>query len=670
MIEKLENPAAFVALLLAAHASVLAQGNNTIRSETKVVLVDAVVTDKKGYVDNLTASDFEVFEDDKKQSITSFSAEADPASASKAQAHYMILLFDDSSMDSSDQRRARDAALQFVDSSVGPHPMIAIINFRGSLRIAQNFTDDVARLKTVLRGGEPGGLSARSVAPDLTSPASVSAGNLFLAVRSLARDLASAPGRKTLVLLSADSQLKLEEHSAEINAALDACNRANVAIYGIDTAGFVVSSPTAFGRRVNPGAAPRAGFGSPGCTADSDTIGCQDPTVSPSSADGSRNQAVLRMLSGGSGGFVISNTNDLAGGLEKIGKEQNQYYLLGFTPPDSPEGSCHKLRVKVNRGGTSVRARTSYCNARTNNVLAGSSIEKELESLPASPAGGANAGGAKAWIQAPFFYTSDKTSISLARVNLAMEIPLKQVKTEKEHGKLRGTVHVLGIAHRPDGSVAARFSENVALEFDDAKKLSAFLAAPFHYENQFDIVPGTYMLGVAYDAGEESRGKVETPLSVDPYQPAQFALSGLVLSRQYGPAADPRLHTDAMWMADRTPLIAEGVRFVPSGSNHFQKTDAPAIYAEIYEPLLAASDPQSGLAVGMSIRVVDNKTGEQKVDTGLLRVTLPAITGRPNIPAAKRVPIDSLGPGSYRLEVEASDTAGKSARRTVNFEIE
>ncbi len=94
-------------LMIMAAASVQGQGNNTIRSETKIVLVDAVVTDKKGYVHDLTAKDFEVLEDDKKQAITSFSSEADAGAASKAQTHYMMLLFDDSSMDSSDQRRAR-----------------------------------------------------------------------------------------------------------------------------------------------------------------------------------------------------------------------------------------------------------------------------------------------------------------------------------------------------------------------------------------------------------------------------------------------------------------------------------------------------------------------------------------------------------------------------------
>jgi len=653
----------FVCALAVAPVHVLAQGNNTIHSETKVVLVDAVVTDKKGYVHDLTAKDFQIFEDDKKQTITSFSSETDPAAASQAQTHYMIFLFDDASMDNSDQRRARGAAMQFVESNAGPNHAIEIINFRGALQVAQTFTSDAVRLKTVLNGGEPSAARVNGATPGLSTAASLGERNLFLAIRSLARDLASAPGRKTLVLLTADSQLRAEEHTSEINAALEACNRANVAIYGIDTSGFV-ASPTGFGGRVNAGERPaRVGFGNPGCGDDVNAFGCPQASAEmPAPADRSRNQAILQMLSIGSGGFVISNTNDLAAGLQKIGKEQGEYYLIGYTPPDSPEGSCHKLRVKVDRGGTAVRARTGYCDALSNNPLAGSSIEKVLDSLPAAAPGGSNA-----WIAAPFFYTADK----LARVNLAMEIPLRKIKAEKQHGgKVRATVHVLGVAHRLDGSVAARFSESVALEFEDEKRLAAFTAVPFHYENQFEIVPGAYTLDVAYAAGDDSRGKVEAPLAVDPYQPDQFALSGLVLSRQYGPATDPRLRTDAMGTADRTPLIAGGMRIVPSGSSRFKSTDAPAVFVEIYEPLLLTSDPNNAPGVGVTLRVFDRRSGERKLDTGLLSVTLPAATGSPAIATAKRLPIDSLVPGAYRLEVEASDTAGKTAHRTVDFDIE
>ena len=57
------------------------QSGAVIRTETRVVLVDAVVTDKKGtYVRDLGMKDFKVWEDNKEQQIKSFSFEADPDS--------------------------------------------------------------------------------------------------------------------------------------------------------------------------------------------------------------------------------------------------------------------------------------------------------------------------------------------------------------------------------------------------------------------------------------------------------------------------------------------------------------------------------------------------------------------------------------------------------------
>jgi hypothetical protein len=73
------------------------------KSESRLVLVDAVVADKKGnYIHDLTQKDFKVFEDNngKKQ--------------------YMVLFFDNSSMQMGDQMVARKAATQFIDTNAGP----------------------------------------------------------------------------------------------------------------------------------------------------------------------------------------------------------------------------------------------------------------------------------------------------------------------------------------------------------------------------------------------------------------------------------------------------------------------------------------------------------------------------------------------------------------------
>jgi hypothetical protein len=374
------------------------------------------------------------------------------------------------------------------------------------------------------------------------------------------------------------------------------------------------------------------------------------------------NQNIMYMLAQGTGGFVIHETNDLTGAMAKIGKEQNEYYILGYTPPESEEGSCHTLRVKVNRGGTEVRARTGYCNSKPQDLLAGNSTEKSLEARALA----LQAGNVTASMQLPFFYTAP----NVARVNVAMEIATGDVKFEKQKGKFRATINVLGLANLPDGSVGARFSDAVKLDFDDKKQMEAFKEQPLHYENQFDVASGKYNLKVVFSSGGEGFGKVEMPLTVDPYDAKQFSMSGVALSKEVRRASDLGTGLDALLLEDRVPLIADGMQLVPYGSNHFKKTDLAAFYLELYEPLLASGDPKKPPVVAFELRVLDGKTGEQKDDTGLMRVGLPAQSGSPTIPVGAKIPIASLTPGPYKIEIKALDDAGKEFKRTADIQIE
>src|SRR5215469_15768952 len=113
----------------------------TVTTETRLVLVDTVVTDKKGnYIRDLSQKDFKVFEDGKEQPIKSFSSEAGASSPTSNQKHYLVLFFDDSTMSVADQGFARKAALQFLDSNTGADRYIAVVDFNGTLRVSQNFT--------------------------------------------------------------------------------------------------------------------------------------------------------------------------------------------------------------------------------------------------------------------------------------------------------------------------------------------------------------------------------------------------------------------------------------------------------------------------------------------------------------------------------------------------
>src|ERR1700676_4588314 len=66
-----------------------------IKKESRPVLVDAVVTDKKGnYVHDLAQKDFKVFEDNKEQPIISFSSGANSPGPQNPQKHFLVLFFD------------------------------------------------------------------------------------------------------------------------------------------------------------------------------------------------------------------------------------------------------------------------------------------------------------------------------------------------------------------------------------------------------------------------------------------------------------------------------------------------------------------------------------------------------------------------------------------------
>jgi Ca-activated chloride channel family protein len=72
----------------------------------------------------------------------------------------------------------------------------------------------------------------------------------------------------------------------------------------------------------------------------------------------------LRKISDETGGgyFELQKSQDLAPTFTRVAQELRSQYLLGFAPV-SLDGKIHKLDVKVNRPGMTVRARKSYLAA-------------------------------------------------------------------------------------------------------------------------------------------------------------------------------------------------------------------------------------------------------------------------------------------------------------------
>ena len=748
----------FAAALAIGQAQQPANSNDvgTIKVETRVVLVDAVVTDKKGnYIRDLAAGDFKLWEDGKEQSVNSFTREDQNPDPAHPRKHYLVLFFDNSTMEFGDQAKARDAATKFVESNAGPDRLMAVVEFGGTLRITQNFTADGDRLKKVVAGIKFSTVNPNSPSPDLASAgmpqttaspldapafggleADFGARSVFMALRNLAKGLAGAPGRKTLVFLSSGFPMTIELES-ELNATIDACNKANVAVYPVDVRGLVAPVPGGASLRGRPelrtpkvvpaslawsgsgtnsllhfapfvaepaqhggggggggggghgggggggggggkgggggtgggggkggsggsgGGGGRGGGGGVGTPTNYGPVNPPRPLV-PQIPNVSGNQQFLYQLAEGTGGFVIVNTNDLLGGMERIAKDQSEYYLLGYRPPDSPEGSCHTLKVKVDRGGTQIRFRSGYCKVRPQDLLAGSSTEKDLETRATSEM----PSNVAASMRTPYLYTAP----NVARVDLAMEIPSKSLHFEKVKGKHHAEVNILGIAYRPDGGIAARFSDTVNLDFEEKDELTHFQANPMHYEKQFEMGPGTYNLRIAFSSGNDVFGKLDSPLNILPYDGKKIAVSAIALSNNLVKVADLNSAYDSELLEDNKPMVVRGTQVFPSATNHFKKTDAAAAYIEVYDPLLIGDKPPQ---VALEYRIVNVKTGEQKLDIGFTDTKDSIRPGNPIVPVGLRLPLDTLTPGTYRVDLRAQDSLGNGTDfRSVEFDLE
>jgi hypothetical protein len=423
---------------------------------------------------------------------------------------------------------------------------------------------------------------------------------LLEGLKTVAESLASVRGRKALVLFT--SGFPLPPSGTQMAAAISACNRANVAVYVTNASSF-------------------------------------------------------KPLADETGGRVIANANDLVGALGHIAEEQEEHYVLGYTPAESPVGSCHALRVAVSRAGLDVRARKGYCSAKPVNLVAGDATTKAAENRAAP-----SAGNLAATMQLPYFYAS----ANVARVNLAMDIAPAGIKFEKVKGKPHAELHVTGLASKPGGEVAGRFNDSVGLDFESTKESDAFAKQAFHYEYQFDLAPGQYNLRVTVDAGEGSFANVEMPLSVEPWDGRRLGLSGVALSKESHAVPDLASALDDSLLEDRRPLIAGSHQIVPSGSSRFHRADPSLAYLEIYDPLLSAPNPP---ALSLRIRVMDRRTGLAKEDLGSFSLANFIHPGNPVIPVAFNLPV--LPPGAYRLEATAAHSPGTdSVVRTADFEVE
>jgi VWFA-related protein len=593
------------------------------------VMVDAVVTNQADApIHGLTAADFHIFEDGKERAITGLGTHAGAATTGVSQQQRIVLLFGPQSADG--LQWIQQAAAKFVADNAGPNRLMEIV-----------FTDICYNTSTTPYVADAGQLQhVLDPWPDLLHcehPADTGGDLRAAYYAQVAQSLARVPGHKAVALF--------------------------VATAG-PSAGAAEEKP--------PEAAPPASTRRARARSEQSAEPHRDPfdmehefrkadaSVYPVQAQaGAALPKWALSLAAATGGHGLIRGNGGPGVLDSLTREQDESYTLAFSPRFSADGSCHELKVTVNRPDVKVLGRNLYCHvAETIMAAAAKPRESELDSLAASD----KAGNTAASVSVPFFY--EPTGV--ARVNLALEIPSPVLEPTDRNGKLHAEMDVLGVAYVvPSGEVAARFTQKMKFDFDTRRQFDDFLARPLHFEHQFEIAPGKYQLRVVFRSAKDRFGAVETPLTIDPFQAAQLSLSAIALSRNVQPISPEAAQDETE--SGKVPLVFRGNRIAVSGSDALSRTGTAEAYFEIYQPPVAGA---GAVGLTMRMRLLDAQSDEERWNSGDVDLSALAKPGNRVIPVALKLPVAGLPAGTYHAELTVKDSAGGKAVRSISFHTE
>jgi VWFA-related protein len=99
-----------------------------------------------------------------------------------------------------------------------------------------------------------------------------------------------------------------------------------------------------------------------------------DPVISPALDQARLRDRIesLRVLALNTDGVAVVNSNDIEGGLKRIGDDLTSYYLLGYYSTNTAfDGRFRRITVRVRRPGVEVRARRGYRAATEAEIEAG-----------------------------------------------------------------------------------------------------------------------------------------------------------------------------------------------------------------------------------------------------------------------------------------------------------
>jgi VWFA-related protein len=353
--------------------------DQTLRTNTRLVVVDVVATDSKGQpIPDLKASDFTLLEDGKLQKISGFTFEHPGSNlaqtaqiqlppsvvtnAPKFQSNSLnVILFDTVNGEFAEHAYARDQLLKFLNGAALDRP-VAIFALQNQLKLLHDFSTDNKSLSAAVAKYRPPAQTINSESIESRASAFTTRGDYHTSERgiettlnqlnALAKVLAGYPGRKNLIWLSESFPLVLYP---ETN------NQLAMEGQSLRNAGNAPSSPE--------NAQTTQAFKSYAVLIKkvSDALMSAQVAVYPVDAgavgkdDHLASQHTMDNMAESTGGKSFKNSNDLVLGLRSGIEDGSTYYTLTYYPENKNwDGQFRRIQVKSDRGNMSLRYREGY----------------------------------------------------------------------------------------------------------------------------------------------------------------------------------------------------------------------------------------------------------------------------------------------------------------------
>jgi VWFA-related protein len=303
------------------------QPTETLKVNVNVVQVFFNVKDKHGaLMPNLTKDDFEISEDNNKQTLKYFTAETNLPLT-------LGILIDSSGSQLRVLDMEKEVGGAFLKQILTDKDEAFVIDFNVDASLLQDFTRDVHRLQKALNsvkinagfstGPIPG--AGGGPVPTANQPGTVLYDAVYLSAHDM---LAKEVGRKAMILLTDGED---EGSKLKIKDAIEAAQKADAIVY---------------------------------------VLLCADRGFYGGIGGGYSGEFDMRKLTEATGGRVINVGNKfdkLRDAFDQIAAELRSQYNIGFTSTNTKlDGTYRKLEIK-NKQGYKIQARAGYYAGRSEN---------------------------------------------------------------------------------------------------------------------------------------------------------------------------------------------------------------------------------------------------------------------------------------------------------------